>query len=325
MGRPRTGARRHEAAEAAAAARVDAAAALAAAGFAVFPLAPGDKRPPAGSRGLTDATADPAAVRAAFAAAPHGANVGLATAGLLVVDVDPAPCGGPNLWLTPAVRREFAAAPSVATPRGGVHFYFRQPDGERLRNTRGRLAPGVDTRAGGGYVVAPPSVVGGRRYRWTRRPGGDGPTPAALPDPPGWALDLVRPRGLSGRKTDKSDFRASARRGGRTARPPVCCRCGSPVPDGKRFRVGTRRCCAGCRPVVKARAKVEGGDLLNLHDRLTADLARAEESGDAPAVDRLRASLAPLTAKLAGCRFRGRPGGDAAVRRHRGRRAGAGR
>ena len=303
MGRARTGARRHDVAEAAAAERVDAALALASAGFAVFPLAPGGKRPPAGTRGVTDATADPAAVRAAFAAAPRGANVGLATAGLLAVDVDPAPGGGPNPWLTPAVRREFRGVPSVATPRGGIHLYFRQPTGGRLRNTRGRLAPGVDTRAGGGYVVAPPSVVNGRRYRWTRRP----VDAAGLPEPPAWVVERVRPRGRTGRKTTKADRGPTTRRDRRPDRPATCCRCGAPVPDGRRFRVGTRRACGDCRPTVKRRASVQGGDLLNLHDRLTADLARAEAAGDGGAAERLRASLGPLAAKLAACRFRRRP------------------
>ena len=312
MPRPRAGA-----------ARRDAALALAAAGFAVFPLAPGGKAPPPGTRGVTDATADPAAVRAAFAAAPRGCNVGLATAGLLAVDVDPAPGGGPNPWLTPAVRRELAAAPSVTTPRGGRHFYFRQPAGVSLRNTRGRLAPGVDTRAGGGYVVAPPSVVKGKRYRWTRRPDGAAFTPAGLPEPPAWIVERVRPRGRRNEKTDKSAFRGPRRRDGRPDRSAVCCRCGAAVPrDDRRFRVGTRRACGDCRPTVKRRAGVTGGDLLNLHDRLTADLARAEASGDGPAADRLRASLGPLAATLAAHPFRGRPGGDAAVRHHRSRRAG---
>ena len=149
MPRPRTGAARYEAAEAALAARTDAALALAAAGFAVFPLAPGGKAPLPGTRGVTDATADPAAVRAAFAAAPHGANVGLATAGLLAVDVDPAPGGGPNPWLTPA----------------GASGTGRRPVGRHPpRRPALLLSP-----AGGGAAAEHPRPAGPRRRHPGRR------------------------------------------------------------------------------------------------------------------------------------------------------------
>ena len=52
---------------------------------------------------------------------------------------------------------------TVATPSGGLHLYYRAPaEDERLRNTAGTLGWKVDTRAHGGYVVAPGSVVDGR-------------------------------------------------------------------------------------------------------------------------------------------------------------------
>ena len=53
---------------------------------------------------------------------------------------------------------------TVATPSGGTHLYFRAPAAPRLRNTVARLGPLIDTRAAGGYVVGPGSVIGGRRY-----------------------------------------------------------------------------------------------------------------------------------------------------------------
>ena len=50
---------------------------------------------------------------------------------------------------------------------GGRQYIFRQPPGKAWRNTTGRLAPHVDTRADSGYIVVPPSVLnGGRTYRW---------------------------------------------------------------------------------------------------------------------------------------------------------------
>jgi Bifunctional DNA primase/polymerase, N-terminal len=43
--------------------------------------------------------------------------------------------------------------PMVKTPTGGIHFFFADLAG-RWRNSASKLAPGVDTRSVGGYVVA---------------------------------------------------------------------------------------------------------------------------------------------------------------------------
>lgn len=45
--------------------------------------------------------------------------------------------------------------PQVRTPSGGRHLYFQ--NWESARNSAGRLAPGIDVRAEGGYVIAPGS------------------------------------------------------------------------------------------------------------------------------------------------------------------------
>jgi len=47
-------------------------------------------------------------------------------------------------------------AASVTTPSGGRHLYFADPEG-RWRNSTSALAPGVDTRGVGGFIVAPGS------------------------------------------------------------------------------------------------------------------------------------------------------------------------
>ncbi|MGW7424445.1 bifunctional DNA primase/polymerase [Streptomyces sp. NPDC054813] len=56
---------------------------------------------------------------------------------------------------------------TVRTPSGGMHLYFTAPPGMRLTNTAGKLAPLVDTRAWGGYVVAAGSTVNGAVYEVT--------------------------------------------------------------------------------------------------------------------------------------------------------------
>jgi hypothetical protein len=56
---------------------------------------------------------------------------------------------------------------TVRTARGGTHLYFTAPAGVQLRNTEGQVGWKVDSRAGGGYVVAPGSVTPDGVYRLT--------------------------------------------------------------------------------------------------------------------------------------------------------------
>lgn len=101
-----------------------------------------------------------------------GFNIGVITDELTVLDVDGLP-GRRSLRTMPGL----PCGPTVRTPRG-MHAYF-QPAG--LGSSAGALGIGLDIRARGGYVVAPPSNVNGVRYEWLR--------PASpLPDPPDWML-----------------------------------------------------------------------------------------------------------------------------------------
>ena len=55
-----------------------------------------------------------------------------------------------------------------------------------VRNSAGKIAPGIDVRATGGYVLAPPSIhPSGRRYCWSVDSSN---TLAAAPD---WLLDKI--------------------------------------------------------------------------------------------------------------------------------------
>jgi len=160
---------------------LEAALAYARLGYPVFPCAPGGKTPIT-KHGCKDATTDEKQVEAWWRQTPN-ANIGLGTTGLLVIDVD----GAENPWLAdePEKARTFAGTALSLTPRGGRHHVFRQPPGRSWGNTLGKLAPKVDTRGNGGYIVAPPSVVDGKSYRWAEGAGLDRP-PGELPEPPGW-------------------------------------------------------------------------------------------------------------------------------------------
>ena len=158
---------------------------------------------PAGCRCLTchgfhAATLHPERLAAMLAAVPRGL-LAIRTgtvAGLAVVDIDPRNGGA----IDPALMAPTAA---VATGGGGWHLYYRHPGGPLLPALPGRA--GVDVKADGGYVVAPPSVhpVTGRAYRWAGdRPVAEMPpalaaalTPPPAADPP---APLSRPGLASG-------------------------------------------------------------------------------------------------------------------------------
>ncbi|ALV34190.1 bifunctional DNA primase/polymerase [Streptomyces sp. CdTB01] len=178
-------------------------------GWHVFPLRPGGK-PPAlhGEKSCTRtgecasghvkweqrATTDPDRIRAAWSRAPF--NVGIATgpSGLVVIDLDlpkdksssDAP-GGATTFAALCERAGHAVPDTyrVRTASGGEHLYFTAPPGVRLGNTAKTVAPSVDTRAWGGYVVAAGSTTPAGRYEVL-----SGPQTAVLP---AWLQAILRP------------------------------------------------------------------------------------------------------------------------------------
>ncbi|MFD7653990.1 bifunctional DNA primase/polymerase [Actinosynnema sp. NPDC059797] len=136
------------------------------------------------------ATNDPREVRWYWESRRYsGCNVGVATgpSGLVVIDLDTPdfpddrPQNGSRregvrdgLDMLAVVCEE-AGQPlpletlTVDTPSGGRHLYFRAPAGVRLGNTQGNrgraLGWKIDTRAVGGYTVAPGSTTPDGPYR----------------------------------------------------------------------------------------------------------------------------------------------------------------
>jgi hypothetical protein len=132
-------------------------------GYPVFPCAPGGKVPFT-ARGFKDATTESAQIEMWWEKHPD-ANIGIPTAGLLVIDVDDAD----NPWPSdPKKAQDLAGCPVSLTPRGGRHLIFRQPSGNTWRNTAGKIATKVDTRADGGTAS---HIDGPRRLNWTLRQG----------------------------------------------------------------------------------------------------------------------------------------------------------
>lgn len=113
--------------------------------------------------GFYAATTDPERIRAMHAAVPGGLlaiRTGAAS-GLAAIDIDPRNGGR----LLPKL---MSPTRCVATGSGGWHLYYRNPGGPLAKNLDHRGHPGIDVKADGGYVVAPPSIHPDTRrpYRW---------------------------------------------------------------------------------------------------------------------------------------------------------------
>lgn len=126
-----------------------------------------------------------------YSGEPGGCAFGLAcgaASGVFVVDVDTRD-DGLGRWEELVKKNGDLPAGPVGRPGGGgLHLYYAWPDGEAIANSAGTVAPGVDVRAEGGFVVLPPSPhPKGTTYAW-----GVAPWDAPLPMPPAWLLKLVK-------------------------------------------------------------------------------------------------------------------------------------
>ncbi|WP_121700925.1 bifunctional DNA primase/polymerase, partial [Streptomyces sp. E5N298] len=129
--------------------------------------------------GVHDASTDPARVRALFAAAPwatgYGIACGLPPHHLIGVDLDTksdtSETDSSTALRELALRHLFTIPPTVVvlTPSGGRHLWLTGPPDHVVPNSAGRLAPGIDIRGAGGYLVGPGSRT--RHGTYTTAPG----------------------------------------------------------------------------------------------------------------------------------------------------------
>lgn len=122
--------------------------------------------------GVHDATTDPAAVRALFAAAPWATGYGIACGRpprhLIGIDLDIKSSTDSVAELQHLALRHLFTIPetvTVLTPSGGRHLWLTGPPDTVVPNSAGRLAPGIDVRGTGGYLVGPGSVTAHGAYR----------------------------------------------------------------------------------------------------------------------------------------------------------------
>jgi hypothetical protein len=130
------------------------------------------------------ATTDPDVVTRLWRRFP-GANIGLVTGDILALDSDPRHGGDDSLADLERQHGALPLTPHSHTGGGGDHFLFRAtfPVGNKTN-----VAPGLDIRGVGGFIVLPPSAhASGHRYAWDCAAHVDDTPLAPAPD---WLVDL---------------------------------------------------------------------------------------------------------------------------------------
>lgn len=157
--------------------------------FHTFPVLPNDKRPAVESD--WEGQARPQDWYAILASVGNR-GIACGPSGLVVVDCDVDRVTGKMIgyanFTALCARNSYRLETlEVETPSGGRHCYFSRPADLDIRNSAGKLAPKVDVRANGGYVVAPGSEINGKYYM----PEGD---PSHIAPAPEWLCEALRRR-----------------------------------------------------------------------------------------------------------------------------------
>ena len=130
-----------------------------------------EEKSPLTMYGLTQASKLPRLVDKWWTEFP-GALIGIATgekSGFWVLDIDvPSDAhkseGDGRDWLVKMEEEkgELPATRIARTANGGLHLFWKHVEG--IRNTGSVIAPGVDVRGDGGYIIAPGSVMADGRF-----------------------------------------------------------------------------------------------------------------------------------------------------------------
>lgn len=114
--------------------------------------------------GVYDASTEPERIRELFAAAPwatgYGIACGLEPHHLIGIDLDTKSGTDSSAALRELALRHLFTIPEtvvVLTPSGGRHLWLSGSPDVVVPNSAGRLAPGIDIRGAGGYLVGPGS------------------------------------------------------------------------------------------------------------------------------------------------------------------------
>ncbi len=112
---------------------------------------------------------------------------------------------------------------TVRTANSGLHYWFKMPRAP-LKSSAGKLAPGIDTRGAGGYVIAPGCSLPNRR-QWrllspiTIAEFSEQLSFQVLPPPSSWIVDALQ--GAAGRSLIKPAEQALIRECERVRDAPI--------------------------------------------------------------------------------------------------------
>ena len=169
--------------------QIEAALAYAFRGWSCFPCRPRGKEPLT-DHGLKEASTTPDTIREWWRHWKQ-ANVAIAlgaVSGIVALDVDPRHGGDAALDELVEQNGLLPATPHSLTGGGGHHFLFAHPGGKL--KAMYQLADGLELRADGAYIIAPPSIhPNGHAYAWEVSEHFEDVLPARLPP---WLLAMLR-------------------------------------------------------------------------------------------------------------------------------------
>jgi hypothetical protein len=155
--------------------------------YAIFPCQPGGKTPVTDNGFESAVLNDPDRINGWWSQVPN-LNIGIATgarSGIFVLDID-SDEGEAALRQLEEQHGSLPATIEAITGRGR-HIYFALNGHGPIKNSVKQIAPGLDIRGDGGYVIAPPSLhESGRAYSWSVD-GADN-----LSEPPAWLLERIK-------------------------------------------------------------------------------------------------------------------------------------
>ena len=215
-------------------------------GWSIFPV---HGKTPTTAHGVLDATQDHEQATQWFTNGKTGIALAAgAVSSLWVLDLD----GKEGRDQIERLQREHEQLPQTLTSRtrNGYHLLWSLPEGVDVRNSAGKVAPGIDVRGTGGYIVLPPSPhPAGGRYEWVQGRGLHDIKPIEAPF---WLLKLAladTPRAAeplpdligAGQRNDRlASLAGSMRRRGATSVAIAAAlqeenrtRCDPPLPDGE--------------------------------------------------------------------------------------------
>lgn len=171
--------------------------------------------------GLKNATTNPDVVEGWFRNQPW--NLGIVTGGssaIVALDIDPRHGGDESIAALERANGPLPATWRFLTGGGGEHVLFRRP-GDSIPNSTQKIAPGIDVRGEGGYIVAPPSqhICGGAYAISVDHH----PDEVPLAPAPSWLVEAIQPR--PGVRTPAAEWRQRFR---------------SVIPEGQRNDTLTR-------------------------------------------------------------------------------------